>query len=134
MVAGSHLRPLVPEMSVPWQVVGGAADELSPSSWVPEIARLNPAPTSVTLYAGGRHAMTETPAAALGPSWRGLTVDWLHDRGLGREGAAEHRLVPPPGQVFDLPPLRGAVGAPPDCPGARLLRRRRRRPPRHRLA
>jgi dienelactone hydrolase len=106
MVGGYDLRPLVREMSVPWQVVGGAADELSPSSWVPEIARLNPAPTSVTLYAGGRHAMTETPAAALGPSWRGLAVDWLHDRVLGREPADAHRLVTPAGQVIDLPPLR----------------------------
>ena len=107
MVARYDLRPLLDGMSVPWQVVGGAADELSPSSWVAEMARRCPAPSSLTSYAGGRHSMTETPAAALGPSWRGLTVDWLHDRVLGRPAADENRLVTPAGQVVELPHPRG---------------------------
>jgi hypothetical protein len=47
--------------------------------------------------------MTETLATALGPSWRGLTVDWLHDRALGRPAEDEHRLVTPTGEVVDLP-------------------------------
>jgi hypothetical protein len=47
--------------------------------------------------------MTESPAAALGPSWRGLTVDWLHDRVLGRPVVPENRLVTPAGEVVDLP-------------------------------
>jgi dienelactone hydrolase len=107
MVARYDLRPLLDGMRVPWQVVGGAADELSPSSWVAEMARRCPAPSSLTSYAGGRHSMTETPAAALGPSWRGLTVDWLHDRVLGRPAADENRLVTPAGQLVELPHPRG---------------------------
>jgi hypothetical protein len=98
-------------MTVPWQVVGGAADELSPSSWVAEMARICPAPSSLTSYAGGRHSMTETPAAALGPSWRGLTVDWLHDRVLGRPAEPAHRLVTVTGEVLDLPHPRASAGA-----------------------
>jgi pimeloyl-ACP methyl ester carboxylesterase len=108
MTARYDLRPLLPGMTVPWQVVGGAADELSPSSWVAEMARVCPAPSSLTSYAGGRHSMTETPAAALGPSWRGLTVDWLHDRVLGRPVARENRLVTVAGQVVDLAHPRAA--------------------------
>jgi dienelactone hydrolase len=108
MTARYDLRPLLPGMTVPWQVVGGAADELSPSSWVAEMARVCPAPSSLTSYAGGRHSMTETPAAALGPSWRGLAVDWLHDRVLGRPVARENRLVTVAGQVVDLAHPRAA--------------------------
>lgn len=107
MAARYDLRPLLGDMRVPWQVVGGAADELSPSSWVAEMVRRCPAPSSVTRYAGARHSMTESPATALGPSWRGLAVDWLHDRVLGRPVADEHRLVTPAGQVVELPHPRG---------------------------
>ena len=107
MVAGYDLRPLIERMAVPWHVVGGGADELSPPSWVQEMARRCPAPSSVTTYAGARHSMTETPAAALGPPWRGLTVDWLEDRVLGRPVAPENRLVTPAGQVVELPHPRG---------------------------
>jgi pimeloyl-ACP methyl ester carboxylesterase len=106
LVARYDLRPLIAEMQVPWQVIGGTADELSPTGWVDELARLCPAPTSVTRYAGARHSMTETPATALGPNWRGLTVDWLHDRVLDRPAQDEHRLVTAGGEVVDLPPLR----------------------------
>jgi pimeloyl-ACP methyl ester carboxylesterase len=67
MVARYDLRPLVEKMTVPWQVITGSADELSPASWVPEMARLCPAPSSLTSYAGARHAMTESPATA---RWR----------------------------------------------------------------
>jgi dienelactone hydrolase len=52
MAAGYDLRPLVESMQVPWQVVGGGADELSPAGWVQELARRCAAPSSVTAYAG----------------------------------------------------------------------------------
>jgi dienelactone hydrolase len=55
LVTGYDLRPLVAQMQVPWQVVGGSADELSPTRWVDELARRCPAPSSITRYAGGRH-------------------------------------------------------------------------------
>ena len=101
LTSGYDLRRLIGGMSVPWQVVGGAADELSPPHWVAEMARLCPAPVSVTSYAGARHSMTESPAAALGPSWRGLTVDWLHDRVKGIPAANESRFVTPAGDVVE---------------------------------
>ncbi len=101
LTSGYDLRRLIGGMSVPWQVVGGAADELSPPRWVAEMARLCPAPVSVTSYAGARHSMTESPAAALGPSWRGLTVDWLHDRVKGMPAANESRFVTPAGDVVE---------------------------------
>jgi dienelactone hydrolase len=104
MVAQYDLRPLLRDMQVPWQVVGATADELSPAYWVDEMARLCPAPTSITMFAGARHAMTEWPPLALGPSsWRGLTVDWLHDRLRGLPAPEENHLVTTSGDVVDLP-------------------------------
>lgn len=102
MTPGYDLRPLLPGMSVPWQVVGGGSDELSPPEWVAEMARLCPAPVSRTSFAGARHSMTESPATALGPSWRGLAVDWLHDRITGKPAVSENRLVTPAGAITDL--------------------------------
>jgi hypothetical protein len=106
MTPGYDLRPLITGMSVPWHVTGGGADQLSPPEWVDEMARLCPAPVSRISYAGARHSMTESPATALGPSWRSLAVDWLHDRILGKPAANENRLVTPSGDVLVL--ARGA--------------------------
>lgn len=104
LVAAYDLRPFIAQMSVPWQVIGGMADELSPTRWVDVLAARCPAPTSVTRYAGARHSMTEAPAVAQGPSWRALTLDWLQDRVQGRPVRDENRLVTPAGEVVDLPP------------------------------
>jgi alpha-beta hydrolase superfamily lysophospholipase len=101
MTPGYDLRPLITGMSVPWHIVGGGADELSPPSWVDEMARLCPAPVSRVSYAGARHSMTESPATALGPSWRGLAVDWLHDRVMGKPAVSHNRLVTTAGEVTD---------------------------------
>lgn len=90
-------------MEVPWLIVGGQADELSPTGWVDEMATLCPAPSAITRYAGGRHSITETTASALGPHWKELVVDWVHDRVLGRQARDEHHLVTPSGEIVDLP-------------------------------
>lgn len=108
MVTGYDLRPLVADMQVPWLVVGGTADELSPTRWVDQLTALCPAPSSVTRYAGGRHSITETTAATSGPHWKELVVDWVHDRVLGRPARDEHHLVTPTGEVVDLPHPRSA--------------------------
>ncbi|WP_308818835.1 alpha/beta hydrolase family protein [Pseudonocardia alni] len=99
MAARYDLRPHAEAMPVPWQIVGGTADDLSPSSWVHEMARRSPSPTSVTLYTGARHSMTEASAVAFGPGWRTLQVEWLHDRLRGRTPVSEDLLVLPSGEV-----------------------------------
>lgn len=55
MVEGYDLRPLIGRMTVPWLVVSGEEDELSPVKWVYEMARINPAPTALVIYQGARH-------------------------------------------------------------------------------
>jgi alpha-beta hydrolase superfamily lysophospholipase len=80
LVEGYGLRPLISGMTVPWLVVGGEADELSPVRWVYEMARLCPAPSTLVIYQGARHALTESLAPGLGPPWRATIADWLLDR------------------------------------------------------
>lgn len=99
MVAGYDLRALVQMMTVPWLVVGGDADELSPTSWVTDLAAQCPAPSSLLIYAGGRHSLTESQAALAGPSWRTEIADWLADRVAGVPAVDEYRFVDPSGAV-----------------------------------
>ena len=83
MVAGYDLRELVRRMTVPWLAIGGDADELSPAGWVDTLAALSAAPSTVILYEGPRHALTESRAPVLGPSWQATVADWLLDRVSG---------------------------------------------------
>lgn len=79
MVQGYDLRIVIKDMTTPWFVLGGAEDELSPASWVYELADLSPGPVHTILYDGATHALTGSPAVALGPPWRTETRDWLAD-------------------------------------------------------
>jgi dienelactone hydrolase len=101
MVAQYDLRPHAEAMPVPWQVVGGAADDLSPATRVHDLTRRSPSPTAVTLYAGARHSMTEASSVGLGPGWRTLQVEWLHDRLRHRPAPTTSHLVMPNGDVVD---------------------------------
>lgn len=101
MVEDYDLRPLVAQMQVPWLVVGGEADELSPAEWVHTLADRCPAPTSVLLYEGARHSMTESMASVLGTPWRSEIADWLQDRVEGRPAVDQRRVVASSGIVRD---------------------------------
>lgn len=110
MAAEYDLRPMVAGMQVPWLVVAGEADELSPVEWVYELARACPAPSSLLIYAGARHALTESLAPVLGPSWRNAIADWLWDRVSGVPAASDFRFVTGTGEVVSRP--HPAAGSP----------------------
>jgi alpha-beta hydrolase superfamily lysophospholipase len=103
MVRGYDLRALVSRMHVPWLVVAGEADELSPVRWVYDLARLCPAPSRLVIYQGARHALTESPSAMLGPPWRASIADWLLDRVRGLPARDELRYVSATGAVEQRP-------------------------------
>jgi alpha-beta hydrolase superfamily lysophospholipase len=103
MVRGYDLRPLVSTMHVPWLVLAGEADELSPVRWVYELARICPAPSTLVIYQGGRHSLTESQASMLGPP-RGSTIaDWLLDRVNGIPVGDEVRYVTATGAIEQRP-------------------------------
>jgi hypothetical protein len=61
-----------------------------------------PGPVSRTDYAGACYSMTESPVIALGSSWCGLVVDWLHDWVMGKPAISNNRLVAPVGDFIEL--------------------------------
>jgi alpha-beta hydrolase superfamily lysophospholipase len=99
MVRDYDLRPLIRSMHVPWLILGGEADELSPVRWVYELAGLSPAPSTLVIYQSARHALTESPASMLGPPWRSTIADWLLDRVTGVPAVDEFRYVTATGSV-----------------------------------
>lgn len=85
MTVEMDLRPLVEEMRVPWLVVAGDADELSPVEWSYDLAARCGAPASLLVYHQGRHALSlPTTSVGLGPQWVTFSADWLMDRVEGR--------------------------------------------------
>lgn len=105
------LRPLMPKMRVPWLVIAGDEDELSPIEHSYDLARLSPAAAPMLVYQQGRHALSPpTPSVALGPNWLTYAADWLLDRAGGLP--AEDRLdyVVPSGRVERRPHPKEANG------------------------
>lgn len=91
MVAGYDLRGPLTQMTAPWFVVGGTADELSPTAWVERLADACPTPTTTVLYHQARHSMAGSPAIGLGPSWVTELADWVADRALTDDPAPDER-------------------------------------------
>lgn len=93
LVEGYDLRPLLGGMTVPWMVVAGESDELSSVQWVYEMARRCPTPSTLLIYQGARHALTESLAPVLGVPWRAALADWLLDRVKGVPAHDESHYV-----------------------------------------
>jgi alpha-beta hydrolase superfamily lysophospholipase len=87
-------------MSVPWLVVAGDADELSPIEHSYELARDCASPAPLLVYAQGRHALSlPTSSVALGPNWLSYTADWLLDRVSGVPAEDYFEFVTPDGAI-----------------------------------
>lgn len=104
MVRGYDLTRVIDRLAVPWQVIGGSADELSPIGWVDVLAERAPGPVSTLIYDDARHAMTQSPATVLGPPWRTESIDWLADamrRDIDDHEFRVRRRVLRTGQIVD---------------------------------
>jgi pimeloyl-ACP methyl ester carboxylesterase len=100
MVQQIDLRPLMAGMSVPWLVVAGDADELSPIEHSYELVRDCASPAPLLVYAQGRHALSlPTSSVALGPNWLSYTADWLLDRVTGVPAEDYFEFVTPDGVI-----------------------------------
>lgn len=81
MAGQIDLRPVMADMRVPWLVIAGDEDELSPIEHSYDLARDCASPSPMLVYQQGRHALSlPTPSVALGPSWLTYAADWLLDR------------------------------------------------------
>lgn len=52
------MRQLVTEMSTPWWIIAGDADELFPVRYSDELARLCSAPSPMRVHVCGRHVLS----------------------------------------------------------------------------
>ena len=103
------LRQLVSGMTVPWLVIAGEADELSPIEHTYRLAQLSPGPTPLLIYEGERHSLQALDtafggsAASQGPNWYTTAADWLLDRSAGKPVEEFFHYVTSSGMVQDRP-------------------------------
>lgn len=84
------LNPYMKNFEVPWLIVAGDEDELSPIEYSYELAGKCASPVSLLVYQQGRHALSlPTSSVALGPNWVTFASDWLLERVEGVE-ASDH--------------------------------------------
>ncbi len=110
MVKQIDLGPVMSGMRVPWLVVAGDADELSPIEHSYDLMRECGSPSAMLEYEQGRHALSlPTPAVASGPNWLAYSADWLVDRinGLPVEQHIDHVL--PDGTIEHRPHPKDAA-------------------------
>lgn len=98
------LRAAITGMQVPWLVIAGDEDELSPMQHTYDLARDCPSPSPLLVYQQGRHALSlPTPSVALGPNWLTYSADWLLDRVNGVPAEDFVDFVPPNGVIERRP-------------------------------
>ena len=100
MVTQIDLSEQVSGMTVPWLVVAGDADELSPIQCTYDLAARTKGPSPLLVYAQGRHALSlPTPSVMSGPNWFAYAADWLVDRLKGIPAKDTFEYVLPTGAV-----------------------------------
>lgn len=98
------LRPVMGDMKVPWLVVAGDEDELSPMQHSYDLAQACASPSPMLVYQQGRHALSlPTPSVASGPNWLTYSADWLLDRVNGKPAQDYVDYVLPSGEIERRP-------------------------------
>lgn len=94
------LRPLMSDFKVPWLIIAGDEDELSPIEYSYELAEQCAAPVSLLIYQQGRHALSlPTGSVALGPHWVGYAAEWLSKMAEGAPANNAFDYVLPTGMI-----------------------------------
>ena len=108
MAEKMDLRPLMPDMKMPWLNVVGERDELSPAEHTFGLAAHCGSPAPIVVYEGERHALSGAPSLVLGPKYMTLVADWLLDRVSGRPADEYLDYVTSSGRVERRPHPRQA--------------------------
>ena len=110
MAAKMDLRPLMPQMTVPWLNVIGEKDELSPIKHTLDLAARCGSPSPIVIYEGERHALSGAPSLVLGPKFGPIVADWLWDRVNGRAVEEYLDVITSDGRVERRPHPRQSAG------------------------
>jgi alpha-beta hydrolase superfamily lysophospholipase len=93
----------VEKIRVPYLVVGGEWDELSPLVHTERMLKRMTAPRQFVVYQDARHAIGACPSVNMGPHPPTLVADWMAARFAGRPMASERWYVENSGAVIRTP-------------------------------
>ena len=91
------------KIRVPYLVVAGEAEELSPVEHSERLIKTVQGPKRMVVYQESRHSVGNVPAANLGPFPPILVADWMADRLAGKSFPNEHWFVRSNGQIDKTP-------------------------------
>ena len=87
------LRKIAKDITAPYMIVAGEADQLSPIQHTYELFDLIEAPKRLVVYQDANHSIGNASSAELGESRESLVYDWLHDRVDEKPATSERVLV-----------------------------------------
>jgi dipeptidyl aminopeptidase/acylaminoacyl peptidase len=87
------LRKIAGEITAPYMIVAGEADQLSPIQHTYELFDLIKAPKQLVVYQDADHSMGGASSGELGENRDSLVYDWLRDRVDGKAVTSERVLV-----------------------------------------
>jgi fermentation-respiration switch protein FrsA (DUF1100 family) len=89
------------KIKVPYLVMAGEDDQLSPIEFTYDLFDTISAPKQLLVYEGAEHGLVGSSAAALGPSQTTFMADWLKDRLDGKSMQSKHMKVDSIGQIHE---------------------------------
>jgi dienelactone hydrolase len=93
------LDGIADKLKMPYLIIAGEADELSPLEFTDRQLKQMTAPRQLVVYQDSRHSVGGVPAAVLGPSPSGLLADWVAARFAGKPFKTERWFVDAVGRV-----------------------------------
>ncbi len=97
------LRKVARDITAPYMIVAGEADQLSPIQYTYELFDLIEAPKRLVVYQDADHSMGNASSGELGENRDSLVYDWLRDRVDGKQATSERILVDSRGDMISRP-------------------------------
>ncbi len=86
------LRPLAKDIVVPYQVIAGEDDQLSPLQYTRELLSLVKTPRQFVIYQSAAHGVYNAPSTVVGENPQTLQADWIADRVAGKPIARSEEI------------------------------------------
>jgi dienelactone hydrolase len=97
------LRKIARDITAPYMIVAGEADQLSPIQYTYELFDLIDAPKRLVVYQDADHSMGNASSGDLGEGRESLVYDWLRDRVDGKPVTSERVMVDSRGHMNATP-------------------------------
>ncbi len=97
------LRNVTADITAPYMIVAGEADQLSPIHHTYELFDLIRAPKRLVVYQDANHSMANASSGELGENRESLVYDWLRDRVDGKTAVSEKVMIDNRGIMHPTP-------------------------------